>query len=295
MAPMRKILALGKGRSGSNLLMGLLRQLPGCASYGEVFTDGRLKPIARYGEILSTLQARLGLPQGALDEDLIRQVRDCDKPAFYRSFVEAATDAGRSIFAIKIFYNQITSNELDRILTEPDLYVLLLVRRRIDRVISGLKGGKAGYSRADTTDIKPVLHLERILRNCLDYDRGIEKLATQVRAAGVPHAIVWYDRDLDEGGSARISAVNRCLTEIGFPQQLSLDACPDPLPRQDHGSTWQDKIANGRELSLALSDLGLFNYIHGTPLVDDDGKLGLRMVPTRTSTQRANPDYEQGR
>jgi LPS sulfotransferase NodH len=286
---MRKILVLGKGRSGSNLLMGLLRQLPGCASYGEIFTDGRLKPIARHGEILSALQARLGLPQGALDEDAIRQVRDGDKPAFYRSFVEAAAVSGRSIFATKVFYNQITPSELDRILAEPDLYVLFLVRRRIDRVISGLKGAKAGYASVDTTGIRPVLSLEQLLRHCFDYDLGIERLAAQVRAAGVPHSTVWYDRDLDEGDSARIAAVNRCLTEIGLPQQLSPDTCPNPLPRQDRGSAWQDKIANGRELSLALSDLGLFTYMHGTPLVDEDGRLGLRVVATRTSTRRAKP------
>lgn len=269
MADFKEILVLGVGRSGSNLLCSILRQIDGNAGFFEIFAEQRVEGLQWHAEIADLLADRLGVAvEDASGAELLAQ-RNADPAAFFDALSDAAASTGKTSVSCKIFAQQISTSSLEKLLQRRNLSVIFLTRRRIDRHISARKGViTRSYVKEDTTELKPHLDLSAFLDRSFEYDRQLEVMYRTVQASGVPHAILNYERDLDIAAETRLDRIGTVLDRIGHQDRIRKADADSWTVKQDQNADWRDKIDNGFVAASALAGLGLLDYAEEAPLVD---------------------------
>lgn len=269
MTEFREILVLGVGRSGSNLLRSILRKIEGNAGFFEIFGEKKSEGVQWYSGIAARMFAQFspGSEDVAAAEYLA--ARDADPVAYFDALSAAAQAEGHASLTCKIFGRQISIPHLARILARPNLSVIFLTRRRIDRHISGVKGQITGaFVKTDYTDLRPPLDLRAFLDKVFRIDEQYDAMLECVQASGVPYSFLNYDRDLDVEADLRGTRINAALEEVGFPGRAAKAEADNWLKKQDQTPDWRDKVANGFEVAAALAGLGLLDYAEGAPLDD---------------------------
>lgn len=284
MTEFREVVVLGLGRSGSSLLCSILRQIEGNAGYFEIFGKGKSEGLRDYPSVMAKMIARFapGAPD-ATDAGFLA-ARNADPVAFFDALSEATRAEGHVSMTCKVFIRQISLEHLQAILARPNLSVIFLSRRRIDRYISGVKGQMTGrYVKAETTDVRPALDLADFLRKTFETDRVLDAFHDAVVASGRRCSSLTYERDLDVADHLRADRINAALHEIGFPSEVARAKADGWLVKQDLTPNWRDKVTNGFETAVALAGLGLLDYAEDVPLDDV-------LVPPRSkSAQAAGP------
>lgn len=293
MTDFKEILVLGVGRSGSNLLCSMLRQLDGNAGFFEIFFDRKSQGLEHYPRILTQAAAILGAPSEKADEPDFLVRRDADPVAFFDALSRAAQAEGFRSMTCKIFAGQITIDTLDRLLQRPNLSVIFLTRNRIDRYISGLKGTiSRNYVKEDTTELRPRLELTKFLSMAFLHDRGLDAMQDAVVRSGVRIGRLRYEDDLDVDEDLRLSRVSDALRHAGLEPQFTSVRTESWTVKQDTNPNWRDKIENGFEVAAALSGLGLLDYAQERPLTTA-AKAAVKS-PAQTVDPRDNSLLDQG-
>jgi Glycosyl transferases group 1 len=269
MTEFREILVLGLGRSGSNLLCSILRKIEGNAGYFEIFGRGKSEGLRDHPSVMSQMIARFAPgAQDATDAGFLA-ARNADPVAFFDALSKATRAEGHSSMTCKIFVRQISLEHLQAILARPNLSVIFLTRRRIDRYISGVKGQMTGrYVNTDSTEVRPALDLADFLRKAFETDRELDAFRDAVVASGNRYSSLTYERDLDVAEQMRTDRINAALNEIGFSSEVARAKADGWLVKQDLTLNWRDKVTNGFETAAALAGLGLLEYAEGIPLDD---------------------------
>lgn len=268
MTEFREILVLGLGRSGSNLLASILRNLRGNAGFFEIYFETQSQGLKHLPEVLEHLAQSLGVP-AAQDSPELVAARDADPVGYFEKLSSAARALGYQSMSCKIFARQITNETLEALLKRPNISVVFLSRGRIERYISALKGQITGqYTGKDTTDLRPALSLMQFLTMSFKNDRELEAMHETVLASGVPIGRLIYETDLDIEESLRIERVTDALRAAAVEPDFARTATDKWVVKQDANRDWRDKIANGFEISAALAGLGLLAYAEGAPLDD---------------------------
>ena len=287
MTDFREVLVLGVGRSGSNLLCSILRKIEGNAGFYEIFGAHKSEGLQWYPDIAAEIFARFapGVDDPA-DEGFLA-ARDADPVAYHDALTVAARAAGHASMTCKIFGNQISIPHLAAILARPNLSVIFLSRRRIDRHISGVKGQMTGaFVKQDYTDLRPPFDLGAFLGKAFEIDRQYDAMLGCVLASGVPHSFLSYERDLDVNADLRGTRITAALRQAGFPGEATKAEADTWLTKQDQNREWRDKVSNGFEAAAALSGLGLLDYAEEGPLS------GMTQVARTVVAQVADPRNE---
>jgi glycosyltransferase involved in cell wall biosynthesis len=269
MTEFREVLVLGVGRSGSNLLCSILRGIDGNAGFFEIFSASSSEGVQAYPGIAARIFARFAPGTENVTNADFLAARDADPVAYFDALSAAARAEGHASMTCKIFGRQISIPHLTEILARPNLSVIFLTRRRIDRHISGVKGHISGaYVKADYTDLRPPLDLTAFLEKVFLIDQQYDAMQDCVRASGVPHSLLNYDRDLDIAADLRGERITAALRQVGFPGTFATAEAESWLKKQDQTPDWRDKVANGFEAAAALAGLGLLDYAESAPLTD---------------------------
>lgn len=267
MSGFKEILVLGSGRSGSNLLSSILGKLRGNASFYEIMIDDRIPVPTSYQAIIRNLLDHYGVGGDTLDVPDMLQARNADPVAFYDALAGATQKAGFASMSCKIFSHQISLDHLEVLLRRPNLAVIFLTRRRIDRYISGLKGQITNtYAKKDTTDLRPALNLRQFLRQTFKLDTDLDAMQDRVVASGVPHGYLVYERDLDTDPHVRLQNVSSVLQSVGRSADFADVVGEEIYSKQDANHNWRSKIENGFEISAALAGLGLSDWAESAPM-----------------------------
>lgn len=278
----QEILILGAGRSGSNLLCSLLRNLRGNARFFEVFARHAVEGLQDFPDLQAALGEHYALEATNPQDPALQAVRDSDPVRFFDFMSAHCKAAGHASFSCKIFPNQISPDDLSRILARPGLGVILLTRSRIARYISTVKGALTRqYVLMDTTDLRPDLRLEDFLVDAFEIDQSLDQMRDIVTASGVPTALLQYERDLDIEPDLRMDRVRQALTALGVTPDFMGTDTESWMVKQDHSAFWADRISNGFEIAAALAGLGLGDYATDAPLLDH--------VPPAEARRRSAP------
>ncbi|RYI07893.1 MAG: hypothetical protein EON48_14475, partial [Acetobacteraceae bacterium] len=287
MSEFREILVLGLGRSGSNLLTTILRNVEGNAGFYEIFFDTKAQGLQHHPTILDRVGARLGVAAPDAESPALLAARDADPVAFFDAVSAEARAAGFQSMSCKIFARQISIGNLERLLKRPGISVIFLTRSRIDRYISELKGTiTQSYVKEDTTALRPRLDLRKFLSTAFRQDRDLDKMQEAVGLSCVPQAHIDYSRDLDLPEAARVQAVARVLRAVGAEPVFTKTETEGWIVKQDTNTDWRDKIENGFEVASALAGLGLQTYAEAAPLT---GKVPLRHQPGAVMPEPREP------
>lgn len=267
MTEFREIVVLGSPRSGSNLLCSILRDLPDNIGFFEILAADRIEGLQWHPAVETRVAASLAVPGATADSAALIAARDQDPVAFFDALSSGAQAAGARSITCKIFDHQISIPHLDAILRRPNLGVIFLSRRRIDRYISAEKARISGkYLQANTTETRPSISTLGFLRDMFQDDRKLEAMYQSVRAAGVPFSYLNYERDLDIDEGQRKARISQALVAAGLPQGVAHARPEKWLVKQDESTDWRSKIANGFETAAALAGCGLMDYAQEAPL-----------------------------
>ena len=267
MTGFQELVILGSGRSGSNLLCSMLATLQGNASFYEIMINDRIPVPKSYATIIRTVLDGYGQSGDDLSVPEMLQARDADPMAFYDMLARATEAAGFASMSCKIFSHQISLDNLDILLRRPNLAVIFLTRRRIDRHISGMKGQITNlYARTDTTDLRPELNLRQFLRHSFKLDQELDAMHARVVASGVPYGHLVYEQDLDIEPELRWGRVASVLDGLGRDPAFTGATKEDVYVKQDSNPDWRDKISNGFEVAAALAGFGLVDWAQSPPL-----------------------------
>ncbi|MES2915789.1 MAG: hypothetical protein V4753_11775 [Pseudomonadota bacterium] len=269
MTEFREILVLGVGRSGSNLLCSMLRKIEGNAGFFEIFSERKSEGIQWYPGISSRIFDQFAPGTDDVEDAGFLAARDADPVTYFDALSAAARAEGHTSMTCKIFGRQVSIPQLTAILGRPNLSVIFLTRRRIDRHISGVKGHITGaFIKADYTDLRPPLDLGGFLEKVFQIDGQYDAMLECVRANEVPHSILNYERDLDVAADLRGERIMGALRQVGFPGEVAKAEAEAWLTKQDKSPDWRDKVANGFESAAALAGVGLLDYAEDAPLTD---------------------------
>ena len=269
MTEFREILILGVGRSGSNLLCSILRKIDGNVGLYEIFNEKTSEGVQWYPGISARVFAQFAPQTDDVANAEFLAARDADPVGYFDALSAATRAEGHASMTCKIFGRQISIPHLTEILARPNLSVIFLTRRRIDRHISGVKGHLSGaFIKEDYTDLRPPLDLTGFLEKVFGIDRQYDALLECVRASGVPFSLLNYDRDLDVAADLRGERISAALGQVGFPGKVAKAEADNWLKKQDQNPNWRDKVSNGFETAAALAGLGLLDYAEAAPLDD---------------------------
>lgn len=267
MTEFREIVVLGSPRSGSNLLCSNLREVDGNTGFFEIFSGDRVEGLQWHPAVQARACLRLGIGDEASDSPALIAARDHDPVAFFDALSKAAREQGARSISCKIFGKQISLTHLEAILRRPDLRIIFLSRRRIDRYISAEKARITGqYIKTNSTELRPSLSTIGFLQSAFEDDRDLEAMYQSVRANGVPCSYLNYDRDLDVEPDLRKARISAALNAIGISDGVSHARPENWLVKQDQSSDWRAKIANGFQTGAALAGCGLLAYAQEAPL-----------------------------
>ncbi|WP_137110670.1 hypothetical protein [Rhodobacter sp. SY28-1] len=267
MTEFREIVVLGSPRSGSNLLCSILRDLPDNIGFFEILAKDRIEGLQWHPAVEARVAASLTVPGATADSAELIAARDSDPVAFFDALSKGAREAGARSITCKIFDHQISIPHLDAILRRPNLRVIFLSRRRIDRFISAEKARISGkYLQANTTETRPLISTLGFLKEMFQDDHQLEAMYRSVRTAGVPYSYLNYERDLDIDQDQRKARISDALVAVGLPQGVSHARPENWLVKQDESPDWRLKIANGFETAAALAGCGLLDYAQEAPL-----------------------------
>ncbi|MFM7333915.1 MAG: hypothetical protein ACKO1H_05810 [Tabrizicola sp.] len=275
MTEFKEILVLGVGRSGSNLLCSILRKIEGNAGFFEILSEAKSEGVQWYPGIAARMFAQFAPEAEDVAAAEFLAARNADPVAYFDALSAAAFDAlsaaaraeGFTSMTCKIFARQIELPHLRAILSRPNLSVVFLTRRRIDRYISRLKGHLTGaFVRENYTELRPELHLRPFLETAFLIDRQYDAMLDCVRASEVRHSFLDYDHDLDIADDLRGERINSALEQVSSSGRVSTAKAENWLTKQDQTPDWRDKVSNGFEVTSALAGLGLLNYAENAPL-----------------------------
>jgi glycosyltransferase involved in cell wall biosynthesis len=209
----------------------------------------------------------LGAPSTDPSDPKLLATRDADPVAFFDALAQASAAEGHSSLTCKVFARQVALTDLEAILRQPNVSVIFLTRRRIDRYISGVKARITGdYVKTDSTGVMASVSVAAFLKQAFEHDRGYDAMLDCVVASGVRHTILNYERDLDVPADLRADRINRALGVIGFPGQVDAEEAENWIIKQDTTPDWRSKIDNGFEVAAALAGVGLLDYAETAPL-----------------------------
>lgn len=269
MTEFREILVLGVGRSGSNLLCSILRKIDGNAGFFEIFGEHKSEGVQWHPGIAARVFERFAPGVEDVADAAFLAARDADPVAYFDALSAAARAEGHASMTCKIFAKQISIPHLTQILARPNLSVIFLTRRRIDRHISGVKGHLTGaFVKADYTDLRPALDLSTFLEKVFQIDSQYDAMLECVRASKVPYSMLSYERDLDVEADLRGERIAAALEAVGFTGTIAKADAESWLQKQDQNRDWREKVANGFEAAAALAGLGLLDYAEDAPLMD---------------------------
>jgi glycosyltransferase involved in cell wall biosynthesis len=267
MTEFREILVLGSARSGSNLLCSILREVRESIGLFEIFSHQRVEGLQWHPALEARVSSALSIPGESADSVNLLAKRNSDPVGFFDALSRCAQDEGARSMTCKIFGNQITILQLDAILRRPNICVIFLSRRRIDRYISAEKARISGeYLKANSTGLRPTLDIVRFLRSVFDDDRHLEAKYQSVTGFGVPYACLNYERDLDIEEERRKARISDALKSIGISEGIPHARPENWLVKQDDSADWRAKIANGFQAAAALAGCGLLDYAEEAPL-----------------------------
>ncbi len=267
MTQFREIVVLGAPRSGSNLLCSILRDLPDNVGFFEILGKDRIEGLQWHPAVEARVADRLAVPGATADSAALLAARDRDPVAFFDALSRGAQETGARSITCKIFDHQISIPHLDALLRRPNLRVIFLSRRRIDRYISAEKARISGkYLQDNTTETRPALSTLGFLKEMFQDDRQLEAMYRSVRAAGVPYSYLNYERDLDIDEDRRKARISDALVAVGLAQGVAHAKPETWLVKQDESPDWRSKIANGFETAAALAGCGLLSYAQEAPL-----------------------------
>ncbi len=269
MADLKEILIITAGRSGSNLLCNQLLGLESNAGMYEIMSQDGLNGLELYPDLLKrTSMDLLGFEADKSDQVMI-DARNADKVACVDVLARNAAAAGFTSMSYKVTEYQMKNEDIGQILARPQIRVIFLTRKRIDRHISLIKGtAKKTFIKEDTTDFRPHMDLSGFLKESFLMDQFYEECLAHVRERGVPFATLTYDDDLDLPNDERLTHLTAALSKIGVDPQFKTSATAGWMVKQDKNPNWRDKISNGFDIAAGLSGLGLADYAEQSPLLD---------------------------
>lgn len=263
------ILILTVGRSGSNLLADMLGNIDGNLRMMEVFHPRERGNIDLDPALFSAVQNRLNCQFSGINDAKLGWFIDKDRLRYFDALCGAAQDLGFGSLSCKFFPKHILISELTQILARPNLRVIFLTRRRIDRHISWQKARiLTNFTNADTTALLPDLDVADFLDSAVVLDKGMDGFWDAVQAASCPFTILEYDRDLNIDNDLRNRRVEEALHSIGVLPRFRPYTQPDWFKKQDLNQDWRDKIGNGFLAAASLAGLGLLDYAQSAPLMD---------------------------
>lgn len=265
----QEIIVLAMGRSGTNLLLENLRNLQGNIGLFEIFSPGTLGSLENHPAFFERLQANLGRSyMGQSDPALLERVL-ADQIGYFDILSRTAQEMGFQSISCKIFPTQASPAMLQHLLARPNVRILMLTRRRIDRYLSRKKGVLTQeYIGRETTNVLLDFDLTNCLTDMSQSDRDLAAFLDCAQGSGRPLAILGYERDLDQPDDLRHAAITAALAEIGVTQTLGSAVAPDWLPKQDKSPDWRHKVKDGFAAASALVGLGLLDYVESAPLMD---------------------------
>lgn len=263
------ILILTADRSGSNLLADMLGNLAGNRRLMEVFHRNVRGDVQRNEAFFAGLQKTLGFSFSDINDPKIGRFIADNRVKYFDALCATAQELGFQSLSCKIFPHQILLPELEQILARPNLRVIFLLRRRIDRHISLQKGRIVkNYINADTTAVLPEFDVADFLDAAMANDLGMDQFLQAVQAASKPFAVLEYDRDINIPDEFRSLRVAKALENIGVLAKFTPHTPPNWIKKQDTNPDWRDKVANGFLAAASLAGLGLLEYAQSAPLMD---------------------------
>jgi hypothetical protein len=267
MTDFKILVVLCSARSGSNLLCSILREMDGNIGFFEIFSETRVEGLQWHPAIEARVAVTLGVPGAVSDSAALLAARNAAPAAFFDAVVKAAQDEGARSMTCKIFGDQLGVAQLDAILRRPGSSVIFLSRRRIDRYISAEKAWISGqYIQANSTELRPTINTLGFLRSVFQDDRQLDAMHRSVLANGVRYSALNYERDLDIREDLRRIRVSDAVKAVGFAEGVPHARPETWLVKQDEGTDWRGKIANGFQTAAALAGCGLLAYAEEAPL-----------------------------
>lgn len=284
MTEFREILVLGLGRSGSNLLSSILRNIEGNAGFFEIFFEHKAQGLQHFPEILKRVAVAIGTETEDPESPSFLAARDADPVAFFEALSAASRAEGHQSMTCKIFAKQISISNLQILLRRPNLSVIYLTRNRIDRYISDIKGSiTKRYVQDDTTQLRPRLDVTKFLSKAFQQDRELDEMHRAVVESGVRFSHLRYEMDLDQDDILRTARVTETLRALGHVPTFKTIGTENWIVKQDQNPDWRAKVENGFEAAAALAGLGLLDYAEDRPLTD------LPPRPTAVSAEVKTP------
>jgi LPS sulfotransferase NodH len=264
---MHEVVIIAAPRTGTNFFCECLGTIPGTLSLFEVFNPAGVFGAGARPYVLEHMSAVLDQPIAeATDPALRKYFRETSREAL-RELHKAAETAGEALLSYKVFPRQLKPHALERLISGKGRAFVFVVRHRLDTYISYLKASSTKtWKRQDTSDLRIEVDAAEFLNWAAQLDEWYQTTTTLVQAAGAPHAVVQYERDVD---LPKAEVVRRQLEILGT-MGIAMPA-PERVPapkftRQDAPVSPFLKISNGDALEAALSADGRLAYALSAPL-----------------------------
>ena len=248
-------------RSGTNYFHGVLaktsREVMTCY---EIFNK---KAVFCTNAYLQDLSSKLKTDfESMRDTRLVAYARE-DKLRFISTLLEIANERNLKYLLFKIFPNQI-NNSLEHLDTINGVKLVILKRQPIECFISLTKAGILNlWTKTDTTDIKPIINIEKFLAWHTKTSQWYERWNN---ATVNSRYSLSYENDIKGVHPEMLFNIVNTKLNLGL-DRAKQDKPSHYLQTQDKSENWRNKIQNGIEFYSQILDMNaeakLYHY-HST-------------------------------
>lgn len=264
-APVAGICIIGMRRTGSNHLMGVLRNFRELEATGELFNK---QDVFGIGQMLPELRKATGLPIPRLGDQMVKAYARGNPGGFLGAMEQAVRQKGKRAYCFKVFEDQLSREAIEtQVLSRPGMRQVLLVRRALDSYVSLRKAESLDeWVGRDTTASPIALDAEAFAAWLETQGAWYGHWLARAKARGERPTVLSYEHDIDRPTPVVLWRFRRTARHSGIRLRMPLWPRKRGLARQDRTGDIQARIANWPEFSAGLERLRLSEAAFGYPL-----------------------------